>query len=158
MGRRGKRGPCLFPDVTGFQGFDDSRGTHFPRDTRIVNGLKRLTVSGIFSRLAPSRKERVVEIAVLQRVRRSQDCVERQTGETFMKHYRPISRMPAIATSALATKINFKTDFALITAGAVDLLSHNIGLVSQALFINSLNLGEFIEVIFDDLIGDGNGG
>lgn len=76
-----------------------------------------------------------------------------------MKHYRPISRMPAVATSALATKIDFKTSFALITASAVDVLSHNIGLVSQALFINSLNLGEFIEVIFDDLIdGNGDGG
>jgi hypothetical protein len=73
-----------------------------------------------------------------------------------MKHYRPISRTPAIAQSALATKIDFKTSFALITAGAVNVLSHNIGLVSQAVFINSLNLGEFIEVIFDDLL-DRNG-
>lgn len=75
-----------------------------------------------------------------------------------MKHYRPISRTPAPATSALATKIEFKTSFATITADAVNVLSHNIGLVSQALFVNSLNLGEFIEVIFDDLLNGGNTG
>ncbi len=75
-----------------------------------------------------------------------------------MKHNRPVSRTPAVATSALVTKIQFKESIALITADAVGVFSHNIGLVSQALFVNALNLGEFIEVIFDDLLDDDNGG
>lgn len=72
-----------------------------------------------------------------------------------MKHYRPISRMPAAATTALGAKYEFKTGFVLITADASNYLTHNIGLISQALFQGSLALGDYIEIVFDDFLNRG---
>jgi formate/nitrite transporter FocA (FNT family) len=78
-----------------------------------------------------------------------------------MKHYRPISRTPAAATSALATKIEFKTSLSNTLVGGTGLLTDNFATIASGLFQNALNFGEIVTLVFEDIgdiFGGGGGG
>ncbi len=78
-----------------------------------------------------------------------------------MKHYRPISRTPAVATSALATKIEFKMSLSNTVLGGTSLLADNFATIASGWFQNALNFGEIITIVFEDIgdiFGGGGGG
>jgi len=74
-----------------------------------------------------------------------------------MKHYRTISRTPAVATTALAAKVEFKTSLSNTILSGTSLLTDNFATIASGLFQNALNLGEVVEIVFED-IGDIFGG
>jgi formate/nitrite transporter FocA (FNT family) len=74
-----------------------------------------------------------------------------------MKHYRPISRTPAIAQSALVVKVEFKTSLSNTILIGTNVLTDNFATIATGLFQNALNLGEIVEIVIEDL-GDIFGG
>lgn len=76
-----------------------------------------------------------------------------------MKHNRPISRTPAHATSALVTKVEFKTELSTTILVGTSVLAENFSTIATGLFQNALYLGEVVEIVLEDL-GDifGTGG
>ncbi|MCC6699148.1 MAG: hypothetical protein IT365_26220 [Candidatus Hydrogenedentes bacterium] len=72
-----------------------------------------------------------------------------------MKHHRIISRRPAVATTALASKIEFKTSISTINAEFIPLFTGNVAGVVGDLFQNALNLGTFVEIVIEDWIFGG---
>ncbi len=77
--------------------------------------------------------------------------------ESAMKHSRPITRVPAAAASALAVKLDFKASLSNSLVAGTSLLLNNLANGVSGLVVNSLNTGEFIEIIIED-IGDIFGG
>lgn len=80
-----------------------------------------------------------------------------------MKHYRPISRTPAAAASALATKIEFKTSLSNTVLGGTTLLADSLTTIASGWLQNSLynNLSTIVEIVFEDIgdiFGGGGGG
>ena len=63
-----------------------------------------------------------------------------------MKHTKAVTRKPAQAQSAYASKLQFKQEWSTLITSGIGSLS-NIGL---ATFVNSLGLGAFIDIIFGD--------
>jgi hypothetical protein len=74
-----------------------------------------------------------------------------------MKHCRVLTKRPAMAQSGYASKIEFKTSLSTLVTDGTILLTDGFLTVTTALFVNSLGLGTFIEIIFDE-ITDGIGG
>ncbi|MDZ4858414.1 MAG: hypothetical protein SGI88_05485 [Candidatus Hydrogenedentes bacterium] len=60
-----------------------------------------------------------------------------------MKHTKAISRRPAKAQSAYASKLFFKQELS-------SMVTQNSAVIFGSLFFNSLSLGTFFEVIFPD--------
>lgn len=75
-----------------------------------------------------------------------------------MKHHRIISRRPAVATTALASKIEFKTSISSINAEFIPLFTGNVAEVVGGLFQNALNLGSFITITIEYFTNGGGGG
>lgn len=75
-----------------------------------------------------------------------------------MKHHRTISRCPAAATSALASKLEFKTSISSINAEFIPIFTGNVAEVVGGLFQNALSLGTFITITIDYFTNGGNGG
>jgi hypothetical protein len=67
-----------------------------------------------------------------------------------MRHTKPVTRKPAQAQSAYASKLLFKQEASnLLTLGAIGTADWIVTL-SSAVFVNSLGLGAVIDIIFDD--------
>ncbi|MCC6490474.1 MAG: hypothetical protein IT364_23520 [Candidatus Hydrogenedentes bacterium] len=76
-----------------------------------------------------------------------------------MKHHRIISRRPAVATTALASKIEFKTTISSVNAEFIPLFTGNVAEVVGGLFQNALNLGTFVTVVIEEFVfGGGDDG
>ncbi|NUM56598.1 MAG: hypothetical protein HUU46_23455 [Candidatus Hydrogenedentes bacterium] len=68
-----------------------------------------------------------------------------------MKHTKAVTRKPAQAQSAYASKLLFKQEAStLLTTGIVGTFDW-ITLLSSAVFVNSLGLGAWIEIVFEDI-------
>lgn len=74
-----------------------------------------------------------------------------------MKHHRTISRCPAMATSTLASKLEFKMSISDATASFVPTFTHNVSNALTGLFQNALALGTYITITIEEFTG-GTGG
>lgn len=67
-----------------------------------------------------------------------------------MRHTKSVTRKPAHAQSAYASKLLFKQEAStLLTLGAVGTFDWIVTL-SSSVFVNSLGLGAWIEILFED--------
>jgi hypothetical protein len=67
-----------------------------------------------------------------------------------MRHTKAITRKPAKAQSAYASKLLFKQEASSLIALNTAFLVDDFSLVLGALFTNALSLGTFISIVFGD--------